>query len=83
MYNYRAFKRSTFRLNVIICIGIFLGFLGDLVHTLSVRILLEDIAGMNIVVNVSPVSSCIIVAYTVLLSVFIIFHLSCLIHPHR
>ena len=52
---HRAFKRSTFRLNGVICIGIFLGFFGDFAHSLSVHYLLENITVMDVIINVSPV----------------------------
>ena len=53
----RAFKRSTFRLNGLICIGIFLGFLGGFVETLAVHFFLENCTVMTVIVNVSPVIS--------------------------
>ena len=65
IYTLRAFKRSTFRLNGIICIGIFLGFFGDFVEALSVHFLLENVTVMTVSVNVSPVISHLLAAHEV------------------
>ena len=56
VYTNRAFKKSTFRLNVFICIGIFLGFFGDFIIALSVYFFLENITVMEVAVNVSSVT---------------------------
>ena len=58
---HRAFKRSTFRLNAIICIAIFLGFLGDFMFALSVSFL-ESVTAMDVISNVSP--SCCLLYHT-------------------
>ena len=61
---HRAFKRSTFRLNGVICIGIFLGFFEGFAHSLSVHFFLENITVMDVIVNVSPVKYSYVTAST-------------------
>ena len=63
---HRAFKMSTFRLNAIICIGIFLGFFGDFTVSLVVHFFLENITVMQVITNVSPFVSYITAVHTVL-----------------